>query len=266
LSHLNIRPSKGLGQNFLFDREIVGRIVDVAGIDQSSVVVEIGAGLGIMTEELLARAGAVIAVELDQRLAAHLRHIFPDRQHFALVEADALKIDLGELTSPETPYQIVANLPYSVAAPITRHALEAANQPSRLTVMVQKEVAERMTAEPPEMSILSVATQFYADAHIAFVVPADVFVPRPKVDSAVVQLTPRHELPLPRGDAAEFFRIVNAGFRQKRKQVVNSLSAELKLPKGDVLAHLTAAGIDPARRAETLAVEDWVRLFEALRE
>jgi 16S rRNA (adenine1518-N6/adenine1519-N6)-dimethyltransferase len=266
LSYLDIRPSKGMGQNFLFDRDVVRRVVDTAGLDQTSVVVEIGPGLGIMTEELLARAGRVIAIELDRRLGAHLRHLFGDRSNFTLVEGNALDIDPADVVPSNAVYQVVANLPYSVASAITRHALEATRPPSKLTLMVQKEVAERMTASPPQMSILGVATQFYANAEIAFVVPPDVFVPKPKVESAVVQISTKPALPLPREEIESFFRIVNAGFRQKRKQVANSLSAELKLPKATVQEVLERAGIDPMRRAETISVEEWVGLWRAFRD
>jgi len=132
--------------------------------------------------------------------------------------------------------------------------------------MVQKEVAERMAATPPDMSILGVATQFYAEAEFAFDVPPDVFVPRPKVDSAVVQLIPRDAFALPRAEVESFFRVVNAGFRQKRKQVVNSLSAELGLPKATVQEVLGRAGIDPTRRAETISIDEWIRLSLAFRD
>jgi 16S rRNA (adenine1518-N6/adenine1519-N6)-dimethyltransferase len=266
LSYLGIRPSKGMGQNFLFDRGIVRRVVDTAGVDQDSIVIEIGPGLGVMTEELLANAEHVTAVELDRRLASHLRHLFGDRSNFTLVEANALDIDLADAIRSTSDYQVVANLPYSVASAITRHALEANKPPSKLTLMVQREVAERMTAVPPDMSILGVATQFYAEAEIAFVVPPDVFVPRPKVDSAVVQIATRDALPLPRDGIDSFFRVVNAGFRQKRKQVANSLSAELEMPKATVQQVLTRAGIDPTRRAETISVDEWARLTLAFRE
>jgi 16S rRNA (adenine1518-N6/adenine1519-N6)-dimethyltransferase len=260
LNHLGIRPSKGMGQNFLFDRGVVQKIVDAAEINHDSTVVEIGPGLGIMTEELLARAGRVTVVELDTDLANHLRRVFGERDNFQVVEADALKIEIGHLMPSDKPYTLVANLPYSVASAITRHALEDTHPPFRLTIMVQKEVADRMVASPPDMSILGVATQFYAIARIAFVVPPDVFFPRPQVESAVVDLVPRPVRLLPEDQAAAFFRLVNAGFRQKRKQVANSISHELGLPKDQVQQTLNDAGIDPSRRAETIAVDEWLRL------
>ncbi|MFL5760829.1 MAG: 16S rRNA (adenine(1518)-N(6)/adenine(1519)-N(6))-dimethyltransferase RsmA [Thermomicrobiales bacterium] len=260
LTHLGIRPSKGMGQNFLLDRDVVREIVDAAEIDRGTTVVEIGPGLGIMTEELLTRAGRVIAVELDSRLAKHLRNLFGDRVNFELIEADALQVEFEELVAPNERYQIVANLPYSVAAAITRHALEDPLPPTRMTVMVQKEVAERMAASPPNMSILGVATQFYATARIVFIVPADVFFPRPEVESAVVELVPRADRPLPASGEVLFFRLVTAGFRQKRKQIANSLSSELGLAKDRIQRLLLAAGIESSRRAETISVDEWVRL------
>ena len=266
LTRLGIRPSKGMGQNFLFERGVVRRTIDVAEIDQCSVVVEIGPGLGIMTEELLARAGQVVAIELDRRLAAHLRHTFGDRPNFTAVEADALEFTLGEIVPKDTDYDLVANLPFSVASAVSRHALEDLRPPSTLTLMVQNEVAERMTATPPNMSILGVATQFYADARIAFTVPPEVFVPRPNVDSAVVHLVSRKELSIPREEIETFFRVVNAGFRQKRKQVANSLAAELGIAKDTIKQRLEAAGIEPSRRAETISVDEWVRLATVLRD
>jgi 16S rRNA (adenine1518-N6/adenine1519-N6)-dimethyltransferase len=263
LSHLGVRPSKGMGQNFLFERGVVRKIVDEAGIDRNSTIVEIGPGLGIMTEELLSRAGKVIAIELDTDLANHLKRLFGDRENFDIYEGDALQIDLGTLATSDRPYQVVANLPYSVASAIIRHALEATRPPQQMTVMVQKEVAERIAASPPHMSILGVAAQFYATPRIAFTVTADVFFPRPDVESAVLDLVPRSEALLPMDQRETFFRVVNAGFRQKRKQVANSLSAELVLPKPDMQALLLSSGIDPSRRAETISVEEWVRLSQA---
>jgi 16S rRNA (adenine1518-N6/adenine1519-N6)-dimethyltransferase len=266
LNYLGVRPSKGKGQNFLLDRSVVEKIVDAARINHDSTVVEIGPGLGIMTEELLACAGRVTVVELDTDLASHLRRVFGDRDNFQVVEADALKIEIGDLVPSDQPYSLVANLPYSVASAITRHALEDAHPPSRLTIMVQKEVADRMVASPPDMSILGVATQYYATVRIAFVVPPDVFIPRPQVESAIVDLVPRSERLLPASQNAAFFRLVNAGFRQKRKQVANSISHELGLPKDQVRQMLIDTGIDPSRRAETIAVDEWVRLTGVARD
>lgn len=260
LSMLGIRPSKGMGQNFLFERGVVQKLVRHADVRPDETVVEVGPGLGILTEELLRHARRVIAVELDAGLAVHLRATFGDGPRFTLVEADALAVDWGEVVPPGEPWAVAANLPYSVGSAVLRRLLETPRRPERLTVMLQLEVAQRLVAKPPDMSVLSVATQFYADARIAFRVPPGVFIPPPTVESAVAVLDTKRDLPLPADLHGRFFRIVNAGFRQKRKQVANSLASELGLAKDAVAAWLTGAGIDPMRRAQTLSVDEWVAL------
>jgi 16S rRNA (adenine1518-N6/adenine1519-N6)-dimethyltransferase len=260
LDELGVRPSKGLGQHFLFERGIVQRMVRTAGIGADDLVVEIGPGLGILTEELLAHAGGVVAVELDRRLAAHLRATFGGNRRFRLVEADALDVPIDELVPDGSRYVLAANLPYAVASAVLRRFLETPHRPARLAVMVQREVADRLVATPPEMTILGVATRFYAEPRIAFAVPPSVFVPPPSVESAVVVLDTRPQPPLPDEEQARFFRIVNAGFRHKRKQIANSIADELDAPKPAISAWLAAAGVDPTRRAETLSVAEWVAL------
>lgn len=260
LDRLGIRPSKGLGQNFLFERGVVQRMVRTLGVEESDLVLEIGPGLGILTEELLNHAGEVTAVELDRRLATHLRSTFAGTPGFRLVEGDALSLDLSALVAPDRPYLVAANLPYSVGTAVLRRLLETPHRASRLVLMLQREVAERLVAQPPEMTVVGVATQFYAEPRIAFTVAPTVFFPPPKVESAVVLLETRRELTLPAADQPRFFRIVNAGFRHKRKQLANSIADELGAAKGDVTAWLTDAGVDPMRRAETLAVPEWTAL------
>jgi 16S rRNA (adenine1518-N6/adenine1519-N6)-dimethyltransferase len=260
LDELGVRPSKGLGQHFLFERGVVQRMVRVAGIGDDDLVVEIGPGLGILTEELLDHARGVVAVELDRRLAPHLRETFGDDPRFRLVEGDALGISIEDLVPNTERYLLAANLPYAVASAVLRRFLEADHRPARLAVMVQREVAERMVASPPEMTILGIATRFYAEPRIAFAVPPSVFVPPPKVESAVVLLDTRPRPPLPDEEQARFFRIVNAGFRHKRKQLANSIADELDAAKPAVSAWLNAAGVDPTRRAETLDVAEWIEL------
>ena len=265
LDRLGVRPSKGLGQHFLFERGVVQRMVRQAGITSEDRVLEIGPGLGILTDELLQRAGSVTAVELDRRLAEHLRQTFGDAPRFRLVEGNALDLATDDLIPSGEPFIVAANLPYAVGSAVLRHLLEQPHRPRRLAVMLQMEVAQRLTARPPEMSVLGVATQFYAEPRIAFAVPPSVFVPPPSVESAVSILEVRPEPPLPEADHGRFFRIVNAGFRQKRKQVANSLADELRLPKGAVTSWLTDAGIDPMRRAQTLSVAEWLVLTRTAR-
>ncbi len=264
LRELDLRPSKALGQHFLHDPKIVRRIADLAGLTHDDLVVEIGPGLGVLTRELAARAGKVIAIELDARLAEYLRRQFAST-NVEIIHGDALTVDYAGLTGGR-PYQVVANLPYSVATAIIERLLTDEHPPERLVVMVQREVAERLAARPPDMALLSVAAQFYATPRIAFRIGAGAFVPPPKVESAVIVLERRKETPLPREEHARFFRVVRAGFAQRRKRLANALAAGLGLPKEDVEAALVAAGIDPSRRAETLALEEWLKLYQALRE
>ena len=263
LRERNIRPSRAMGQNFLVDARIAARMADVAGILPDDVVVEIGPGMGILTRELLARGARVIGVELDHDLAAFLREDLRDVPTFTLVEQDARYVDVSALTAGRR-YQVVANLPYSVATVIIRHFMESPTPPARMTVMVQREVAERMTAGPPEMSLLGLAVGLYADATIAFIVPPDVFLPPPKVESAVVILEVRPTLP---GDAtlrARMFELATMAFQRKRKTVGNGLAMGLGMPKSEVEAALRSSGIDPMRRPQTLGVDEWLRLAGAL--
>ena len=262
LGRLGIRPSKGLGQHFLYERGIVQRMVRQAGVGPDDAVLEVGPGLGILTSELLLRAGQVVAIERDRQLVSYLEETFGDVPAFRLVPGDALTFQASDLFPAGEPFALVANLPYSAGAAIVRHFLEQPVRPTRLTVMLQLEVAQRMVAQPSEMSVLGVATQFYTSPRIAFRVPPPVFIPPPTVESAVAILDVRPELPLPEAQHRRFFAVVNAGFRQKRKQVANSLAAELKLTKPEVTNWLERAGIDPMRRAQTLTVEEWVRLTE----
>jgi 16S rRNA (adenine1518-N6/adenine1519-N6)-dimethyltransferase len=279
LDRLGVRPSKGLGQHFLFERGVVQKMVRAAEVGPDDLVLEIGPGLGILTEELLRRARAVVAVELDRRLAAYLAETLAPAPSTSLracpelaegagprlriVEGDALSLPIDELIPPGEPFVVVANLPYAVGSAVLRHLLEPARRPRRLTVMLQAEVAERLVAKPPEMSVLGVAAQFYAAPRIAFRVSPSVFLPPPSVESAVAILDVRPEPPLPESEHPRFFRIVNAGFRHKRKQLANSLVDELALPKPIVIAWLDRAAIDPMRRAQTLAVAEWVTLTRA---
>ena len=255
MSELGIRPNKGLGQHFLFERGLVERMVRQAGVTERDTVLEVGPGLGILTSELLRKARRVVAVELDRSLIAHLETAFGDVPGFELVPGNALSLSTDELFPPGEPFDVVANLPYSAGTAILRHLLEQPRKPRRLTVMLQKEVADRLTAQPPDMSVLGVATQFFAEPRLAFTVPPEVFIPPPKVESAVVILEVRDEPPLPPELQPLFFKLVNAGFRQKRKQVANSIADVLQLPKPGIADWLVgirrrsdAAGGDAFRR------------------
>jgi 16S rRNA (adenine1518-N6/adenine1519-N6)-dimethyltransferase len=276
-------PKRSLGQNFLTDETYLDRIVAAAELTPADTVLEIGPGLGVLTRRLAAEAGRVIAVELDDRLIDLLHKEFAAQPHVAIVHGDILELDTvqlvngrrqptadGQVDNPnskiESPksYKVVANLPYYITSAVLRHVLEASVRPTLAIVMVQKEVAERICAAPGDLSLLAVSVQFYAEPYIVDHVPASAFYPRPKVDSAVLRLDSRPQ-PAVAGVAPEaFFRIVRAGFSQKRKQLLNTLSAGLHLPKPEAAAALNAAGIDPKRRAETLSLEEWGALTRRL--
>lgn len=267
LHDLEVRPSKRMGQNFLTDEAVVGHITKVAGLRAGGRVLEVGPGLGILTRELLdavGDCGQVTVVELDRRLAAHLREAYAAHPALLVVEGDILRQPLRSLVPDDGDYAVVANLPYNITSAVLRYFLEDQRRPASMVVMVQDEVARRIVAQPPDMSILAVAVQFFGKPEVAFSVDRAAFTPRPRVDSAVVRIEARRALPLPAEQVDNFFDLVRAGFAQRRKQVLNSLAARLTVPK-DVLANaFIVAGIDPTSRAETLTVADWVRLANAV--
>lgn len=265
LRRYGLRPRKGLGQNFLVDRRALERIVAAAELTPDDTVLEVGPGVGQLTRLLAEAAGQVVAVELDREMVRVLQQELADRPNVEVVEADILKVDPGEITG-RRPYKVVANLPYYITSAALRHLLEAQPPPTLLVVTVQQEVAERITASPGEMSILSVSVQFYGRPRRVARIPAGAFYPPPKVDSAVVRIDvyPPGERPIQVDDPERFFRVVRAGFGQRRKQLRNSLSAGLRLRSGEVEAALQRAGIDPHRRAETLSLDEWARLSEQM--
>lgn len=263
LRELEVSPSNALGQNFLHDRKIVRRIVDVADVGAESDVLEIGPGLGILTAELAERGRSVTAIELDERLAERLQGYFGEAVN--VVQGDVLTADLSSIL-PDSPYLVVANLPYSIATAAIQRLFELERPPQRMILMVQREVAERMSARPPEMSVLAVAVQFYSSPRIQFRIGAGAFIPRPRVESAVIRLD-THDAPwLPRNEHRRFFELVRAGFSQRRKRMDNAISSALGLRKADVAGMITDAGLEPSSRAETLDVPDWVALYRSWQE
>jgi 16S rRNA (adenine1518-N6/adenine1519-N6)-dimethyltransferase len=241
------------------------RIAEAAALRPDDVVIEVGPGLGVLTAELARRldpqSGSLVAIELDTDLLPTLHERFAPQPHVSFVQGDVLTIPPEDLSGGR-PYKVVANLPYYITSAILRHFLDAQHKPQSLTVMVQLEVAQRMTAKPPNMGILSVAVQFYGAASIAFRVPPGAFRPPPKVDSAVVHIDvyAPSDRPVQLTSEASFFRVVQAGFSQKRKQLVNTLTSGLGLPKQTARWILDAASISPDRRAETLTLPEWAAI------
>jgi 16S rRNA (adenine1518-N6/adenine1519-N6)-dimethyltransferase len=263
-----LRPKKSLGQNFLVDENILRKVVTAANLSPRDLVLEIGPGLGSLTRHLAARAGQVVAVELDQNLLPPLREVLRPYPNVRLIHGDILEQDVQELvvgvgSDPDPAgYAVVANIPYYITSALIRHLLEASLKPSRIVFTLQREVALRICAQPPDMSLLALGVQVYGHPSIAARLPAGAFYPVPKVDSAVlhVEVYPAPLIPPPY--TALFFRLAKAGFSQKRKNLRNALSGGLALPKDAVETLLTSAGIDPRRRAETLSLIEWSRLSE----
>jgi 16S rRNA (adenine1518-N6/adenine1519-N6)-dimethyltransferase len=263
LNALGIRPKKGLGQNFLIDPTHRARIVAAADLSRCDVVVEVGPGPGVLTELIAEQAGRVIAVELDDRLIPLLKSRFAQQPHVSIVHADILETDPADFTEGK-PYKVVANLPYYITSAVIRHLLESQPAPNVLVLTVQREVAERMVAQPPDMSLLALGVQFYCTGKVVAKIPAGAFYPVPKVDSAVVRLD-RRATPIAEDVSAEaFFEMARAGFSQPRKQLRNSLAAGLSMAPADVETWLAKAGIDPKRRAETLTLNEWAAVARNL--
>ena len=266
LRDAGLRARHNLSQNFLADVDVLEGILREADPAPGRFVLEIGPGLGFLTGGLLAAGANVTAVELDRGLVAQLRETFAaelESQQLRLVEGDALDQDLVNV-SP-SPYDVVANLPYHITSPILHRLLGSPPRAERLVLMVQREVAERVAAPPGAMSYLSVFVQYHAKARVAFRVPRDAFEPAPKVESAVLVLEPFAADD--RLDAAaedNLWRVVMAGFRERRKMLHNVLARQLPVDAARVDAALEACGIDRNRRPQTLAVGEWLALAEAL--
>jgi 16S rRNA (adenine1518-N6/adenine1519-N6)-dimethyltransferase len=253
-------PTK-LGQNFLKDENIVKKIIKAANLKADDLVVEIGPGKGVLTEELAKYAGKLIAVEIDNNLAEMLRNKFRDNKNIEIIEEDILKVDFNKLLgSRDSKYKVIANLPYYITSPIIRLFLEAENPPSEMILMVQKEVAERIAARPGKMSILAASVQYYAKPEILFTVGKENFDPVPEVDSAVIRISRITNPEKERIKTNNFFRVVRAGFCAKRKTLANNLANSFHLDKKEVEEKLEKAGLTSKTRAQELSVEDWKKL------
>ncbi len=264
MSTERLRPRRSLSQNFLTDPAALDAIIEAAELQPADRVVEIGPGLGVLTRRLLAAGAQVLAVELDPRLAEWLRAELTRVPGFQLIEADALSLDPATMFEG-SDFKVVANIPYHITSPLLHAFLEGERPPTLTVLLVQAEVAERVAAPPGQMSYLSVFVQNVTDADVVARVPADAFEPSPKVDSAILRLRRRNEPAIPPGrERPSFYRLVQAGFRQRRKQLHNALARELPVPR-EALSHAFAAcAIDPERRAQTLSVDDWRCLLAQL--
>lgn len=258
------KPKKSLGQNFLRDESVVGRIVDEAGVGSEDCVLEIGPGQGVLTKELSKKAKKVVAVELDDDLIDGLKEKFKDNENVTILHQDILKVDLGELSGQNGlacgDYRVIANIPYYITAKIIRFFLESNCPPRDMVLMVQKEVAQRIVAKPGDMSLLAVSVQYYARADILFEVDRECFDPIPEVDSAIIQIGDiKSNFDLQ--ESRDFFRVVRAGFCAKRKTLLNNLSNSLHLEKDVVASILKDNGFDSNTRAQELSVDDWKKII-----
>jgi len=273
LRQFDLQARRGLGQHFLIDDEVLNLITSTAELTSTDVIMEVGPGLGILTRELARQAGWVVAIELDSKLAVALEQTLASFDNVSIINEDILQIDPAALLQEQKAkfplaisspfsYKVVANLPYYITSPVLRHFLEASVKPQIMVVMVQKEVAEAIVAEPGQMSVLSISVQFYGEPRIISYVPAQCFYPPPEVDSAILRVDLYSQPAVAVTDERSFFDLVQAGFSASRKQIVNSLAQGLGLPKAEVLSLLEKADIVPKRRAETLALEEWAHLWQ----
>lgn len=252
-------PKKSLGQHWLNDVETLDYICKLANLDSADHVLEIGPGKGSLTSRLLQAKAQVIAVEIDDSLASDLQKLSGD--NLQIINQDILKFDL---TSLRPNYKVVANIPYYLTSNLVRILSESVNPPKQITLLVQEEVAQRICANPGEMSILSVSAQLYYECMLGKIVKSEMFIPPPKVDSQVVQLTRKVSQKNKLIDTKNFFKIVKAGFSSRRKTLLNSLSGGLNMSKDSTSEVLLAAKIDPTQRPQELSIEQWLKLSKLL--
>lgn len=262
---------KKFGQNFLIDGHVLDKIIAGAGVTKDDMVLEIGPGIGTMTQYLAEAAGKVVAVEIDRNLLPILQETLSDYDNVKVIHADVLSLDLEKLVQEENggrPIKVVANLPYYITTPIIMALFEQHVPLANVTVMVQKEVAARMKSDPgsKDYGALSLAVQYYAEPYIVANVPCNCFMPRPNVDSAVIRLTRYEEPPVQVKDEKMLFKIIRASFNQRRKTLQNGLnnSSELNFTKDQIAAAIAAAGFSPSVRGEALTLEQFARLTDIL--
>lgn len=269
------RLTKSLGQNFLTDKNIIDNIIEASNIGENDLVIEIGPGIGVITKEAAAKAGSVIAVEIDKNLIPILQETLADETNVKIINRDILKTDLTAVIEEEKKnfpqmesVRIIGNLPYYITTPIIMKLLEDGVPADSITVMMQKEVADRIKAAPgnKERGALSVAVQYYCQVVKVTDVPKEVFVPAPKVDSTVLRLDIRKENPVELKDDKLFFKAVKSGFAQRRKTLLNSLASGTGLGKDKIGQILEEAGIDPGRRAETLDIDEFAKIANGMFE
>lgn len=276
MKKLSVIPKKSLGQHFLVNPRILDKIVEAAEITKDDVVLEVGPGTGNLTKKLSEKAGKVIAIEKDRRLIGELKSLFKENKNVEIIEGDVLKINFEDLKITED-YKIVGNIPYYITGKLFKIIFEKwlyppnffkekvrRARPKLVVLTIQKEVAQRITAKPPKMNLLAVSVQFFTEPKIIGYISKQNFRPRPKVDSAIIKLTPKEKLPT--GDIEKFFKVIRAGFSNKRKLLVNNLSKKFGIMKQEVLKIFSKFDIQPNVRAENLSLNKWVDLVGYFRK
>jgi len=261
----NAVPSKRFGQNFLIDKNIIKKILNQAKLGSKDIVLEIGPGIGTMTRELAKKAQKIIAVEKDPKMIEILKETTQDFQNIEIINADIMKYEVPKIKYRD--YKVIANLPYYITSPVIRKLLETENKPKEIILMVQKEVAQRICVLPPKTNLLAISVQFYAKPKIISYVSKKAFFPKPKVDSAIIQLKISGQNS--KIDREKFFKIVKAGFSHPRKQLANNLLKELdflgkEINKEKIIALLAKKGILATQRPETLLLKNWIELTKIL--
>lgn len=271
MNKFGVRPNKRLGQNFLIDQKVLESIVEAGHVKRQDMVIEIGPGLGVLTDELCKKASIVLAIELDRRFINILQDTLNQYENFRLIQGDVLKLDLSSLIREQNftgEIKVVANLPYYITTPVIMKFLEEAIPLNSIVVMVQKEVAQRITASPggKDYGALSVAVNFYGLPEVVCNVPPSSFIPQPEVDSSVIKINIAKEPRVDVNNKELFFRVVKASFSQRRKTIQNSLSNSglFKLNKSEIKEVLNSIGIDENQRPETLSIFDFGNLANKL--
>ena len=263
----DLRINKLMGQNFLINPRVLQKIIETADL-KNDIILEVGPGLGTLTQELAKKAKKVIAVEKDKQMNEVLKETLKDFDNIEIVEGDILKI-LKQKPSilKNSKYKVVANIPYYLTSPLIRILLESDNPPEEIVLMIQKEVAKRITVQPPKMNLLAISVQFYSQPKIISYVSKESFWPEPKVDSAIIKITPHPSVILrakPEESHQRFFKIVKAGFSSPRKQLANNLSEKLKIDKEKIKTALAECELNTQARAESLSLESWKKLLRSI--
>ncbi len=260
LNQYQIKPLKRLGQNFLINKKVLNDFIDACDLKKNDIVLEIGPGLGTITQEIAKKVKTVITIEKDKKMCEIMKQILRDFENIEIINQDILKIFNSQFSISN--YKVVGNLPFYITAPVIRKFLETKNQPKEMVFIIQKEVGQRICAKPPKMNLLAVSVQFYAKPKVVSYLPKNSFWPQPKVNSTIIKIIPQKQVIV---NTKLFFEVVKAGFVHPRKQLRNNLSKRLKMNKEKTEQWLLKNNIQPNQRAETLKVQDWINLTKTIK-